>query len=110
MKIHIESLKINTIIGLLDFERVQKQQIILDLEAVYSYDRKSFLNYADLATLIEKEIQQSEYELLEEALWDLKEKITQEYPQITQLTLKIAKPDILSNCSVALSEYWDIEK
>ncbi len=110
MKIHIESLKIDTIIGLLDFERIEKQQIILDLEAVYSYDGKSFVNYADLVTVIEQEIKQCKYELLEEALLDLKEKITQKYPQITQLSLKIAKPDILSNCSVALSEYWDIKK
>lgn len=110
MKIHIESLKIDTIIGLLDFERIEKQQIILDLEAVYSYDSKSFVNYADLVTVIEQEIKQCKYELLEEALLDLKEKITQKYPQITQLSLKIAKPDILSNCSVALSQYWDIKK
>jgi len=110
VKIHIESLKIDTIIGLLDFERIEKQQIILDLEAVYSYDSKSFVNYADLVTVIEQEIKQCKHELLEEALLDLKEKITQKYPQITQLSLKIAKPDILSNCSVALSQYWDIKK
>ncbi len=109
MTIHIESLKIDAIVGILDFERVQEQQLIVDLQASYRYDKETFINYAELADLIEIEIKRSKYELLEEALLDLKEKITSQYPKITQLKLKISKPHILKNTSVALSHSWDMD-
>jgi len=108
MTVHIESLQIDAIIGLLDFEREQEQRVCIDLEAVYTYDKKLFINYADLAEIIEKQIKKEHYLLLEEALLDLKEKITETYPAIKTLKLKIAKPDILKNCTVALSQTWKI--
>lgn len=108
MTIHIESLQIDAIIGLLDFEREREQRVCIDLEAVYAYEQKSFINYADLAEMIKKQIKNERYLLLEEALLDLKEKITKTYPSIERLKLKITKPDILKNCTVALSQTWKI--
>ena len=109
MTIHIESLQIDAIIGLLDFEREREQQVSIDLEAVYTYDQKSFINYADLVEMIENQIKKERYLLLEEALLDLKEKISETYPLIEILKLKISKPDILKNCSVALSHTWHLK-
>ncbi len=109
MTIHIESLQIDAIIGLLDFEREREQQVSIDLEAVYTYDKKLFINYADLAEMIEKQIKKERYLLLEEALMDLKEKISETYPSIETLKLKITKPDILKNCKVALSHTWHLK-
>ncbi|MEA3492416.1 MAG: dihydroneopterin aldolase [Campylobacterota bacterium] len=106
MTIHIESLQIDTIIGLLDFERKKEQRIFIDLEATYIYEKGIFINYADLATLIESQIKQAQYELLEEALLEIKESIITCYPSIESLKLKITKPDILKNCHVALSHDW----
>ncbi|MEA3418648.1 MAG: dihydroneopterin aldolase [Campylobacterota bacterium] len=106
MTIHIESLQIDTIIGLLDFERDMEQRVIIDLEASYIYDRTEFINYADLAEMIEVRIKKQCYELLEEALLDIKEQILKAYPAIKTLQLKISKPDILHNCTVALSKSW----
>ena len=110
MKIHIESLQIDAIIGLLDFERLKEQRVIVDLELEYHYSKKSFINYADIAKLIELQIIESQYELLEDALLELKENITAKYPKIQTLFLKISKPDILDNSSVALSHIWIFNK
>jgi dihydroneopterin aldolase len=106
MTIHIESLRIDAIIGLHDFERDTEQPVIIDLEASYAYDRTEFINYADLAEMIEVQIKKQRYRLLEEALLDLKEQILEVYPAIKTLQLKISKPEILHNCTVALSKSW----
>jgi len=106
MTIHIESLTFNAIIGLLDFEREHTQRVVVDLKADYTYMDNRFIDYADLSLLIEKNIQQSRYELLEEALLELETLIVSSYPQITSLYLKISKPDILANATAALSQQW----
>jgi len=38
-------------------------------------------------------------------LW-LKDTIVSKYPQIKSLDIKITKPQILSNCSVGVSNFW----
>ena len=107
MIIHIESLTFDAIIGLLDSEREYTQRVIIDLEATYDYTVGDFIDYADLALLIEEKVKQAHYALLEDALIQLETLILSSYPQITSLYLKIAKPDILSNCTVALSQRWN---
>jgi len=106
MTIHIEALELDVIIGLLDFEREHTQRVLIDLEAAYTYREENFIDYADLVILMEKELKEKRYELLEEALLGLKSVITTAYPAVETLTLKIAKPDILPQCNVALSEQW----
>jgi len=107
MTIHIDSLQFDVIIGLLDFERDKPQRVLIDLEASYDYSNENFVNYADVASLIKKELKEKRYELLEEALLGLKNILFSTYPQLKTLKLKIAKPDILTECSVALSNSWE---
>ncbi|MCD6211814.1 MAG: dihydroneopterin aldolase [Sulfurovum sp.] len=107
MTIHIDDLQFDVIIGLLDFERDRPQRVIIDLEASYAYSNEDFINYADMVFLIQKELKEKRYELLEEALLGLKERLYTSYPQLKTLKLKIAKPDILKECSVALSHSWE---
>jgi dihydroneopterin aldolase len=107
MTIHIEALEFDVIIGLLDFEREKPQRVIIDLEASYTYENGTFINYADMVFLIEKELKDREYELLEEALLGLKEILCTTYPKLQRLMLKISKPNILSQCTVALSHTWN---
>ena len=109
MTIHIESLQFDTIIGLLDFERTTPQRIIIEVELSYQYTPSSFINYADLSNLIEEHIKLKQYELLEEALLGLKTMIDRSYNSVETLKLKIIKPDILDNCSVGLSQKWDLK-
>lgn len=106
MTIHIEALTFDTIIGLLDFERERPQKVVVDLEAAYPY-KESFLDYAEIVEMITAHIKQQRYELLEEALLGIKKVLLEHYPQITALKLKISKPDIISECSVALSHSWE---
>ena len=106
MTIHIEALSFDVIIGLLDFERDKPQRVIIDVEASYMYESKNFIDYADMALLIKNELKQKRYELLEDALLGVKSVLYTTYPQLKSLTLKIAKPDILPECSVALSDSW----
>ena len=106
MTIHIESLTFETIIGLLDFERERPQRVIIDLKASYAYEKK-YLDYAQIVILIQDELKTKKYELLEDALMGVKNTIIDSYPQIETLWLKITKPDIISKCSVALSNQWE---
>jgi len=106
MHIHIEQLTLEVIIGLLDFEREHTQRVIVDMEATYEYDREKFINYADIVLSIETELREKRYKLLEEALYGLQNLIITDYPEINTLKLKISKPDILPQCTVALSKTW----
>lgn len=106
MTIHIEDLTFDVIIGLLDFERDRPQRVIINLEASYDYSENDFIDYADMVLLIQNELREKRYELLEEALLGLKEILTTAYPTIQTLLLKISKPDILPECTVSLSKTW----
>ena len=107
MTIHIEALTFDVIIGLLDFERDRPQRVIIDLDASYDYSDENFIDYADIVFLIQKELKEKRYKLLEEALLGIKQILYRTYPQLQTLSLKITKPDILSECNVALSHVWE---
>lgn len=107
MTIHIEGLTTKAIIGILDFEREKAQNIIIDLELGYEYDKNNFLNYADIAQAVINDIQIKKYGLLEDALESLKEMLFSQYPHIKTLYIKLTKPDILKNCRVGLSKTWN---
>ena len=107
MTIHIEDLTFNVIIGLLDFERDKPQRIIINLEASYDYSDNRFIDYADMVLLIQNELKEKRYELLENALTGLKEILYTTYPNLETLSLKISKPDILPDCTVSLSKTWN---
>ena len=107
MTIHIEALTFDVIIGLLDFEQDKPQRIIIDMKASYAYTSKNFIDYADMVMLIQNELKEKRYKLLEDALLGLKSILYTTYPQLKSLSIKIAKPDILTECSVALSDTWN---
>lgn len=106
MTIHIEALTFDVIIGLLDSERDKPQPVIVDLEANYDYSNDAFIDYANIVILIQNELKQKRYLLLENALIGLKDILFTAYPQLKTLSLKISKPDILPECNVALSHRW----
>lgn len=106
MTIHIEQLTFDVIIGLLDFERVTPQQIVVDMTLEYHYESEKFINYADISTLIRTHLQEKKYLLLEDALLGTQASIVSYAPHTQKLWLKMSKPDILSDCSVALSHTW----
>jgi len=107
MTIHIEKLEISAIIGILDFERITTQTVIVDAHIDYYYKENQFINYAEVISIIETMIISKQYQLLEDALTDIQQKILQRYREIIKLNLKISKPNIIKNATVALSlEYF----
>jgi len=107
MTLHIEDLTFYVIIGLLDFEREKPQRVIINLEASYDYNNDEFIDYADMALLIQNELKEKRYELLENALLGLKELLYTSYPRLRTLSIKISKSDILDQCTVSLSKTWN---
>jgi len=106
MTIHIEELTLSSIIGILDFERVTPQPIVVDILIDYYYIDNNFINYADVISLVEELIKIQEYELLEDALNEIQEKLLHTYQNIKKLTLKISKPEIINHANVAISTQW----
>ncbi len=103
MTIHIDALTFPTIIGILDFERITPQNVVVDATIDYCYKNSDFINYAEVIATIESQIIEKKYELLEDALTDITILLLLKYPQIKNIYLKISKPDIISNAQVALS-------
>jgi dihydroneopterin aldolase len=103
MKIHIEDLKFQCIIGILDFEREKEQDVIIDLSIEYIYE-ELFINYADVAELVKKTMKKKKYLLIEDALRDLSQTLKENFSKINTLNLKITKPSILPDCRVSVEE------
>ncbi|RUM64866.1 MAG: dihydroneopterin aldolase [Sulfurimonas sp.] len=106
MKVHIQDLRFQTIIGILDFERITPQEVIINLELEYNYENE-FINYADVSALIKSSILTQEFLLIEDALLYLQVSLKKEFQEINTLTLKITKPSILPDCKVSVSLFKD---
>ena len=102
MKIEISDLTFKCIIGILDFERIKKQKVIVDLSFEYNFSKDNFINYAEISTLIEKTMKKEKFLLLEDAILHLESLLNNNY-KITNLNIKISKPTILKNCIVSLT-------
>lgn len=103
MKVYINDLKFKTIIGILPFERIKKQNVIIDMSFKYKYSnkKKEFVDYSLVVKDVKKLMKQNKYKLIEEALIDIKSKLNLKYP-IKNLKLKISKPNILKDCKVSV--------
>jgi len=103
MKIHIEDLRFKCIIGILDHERVNEQDVIVNFECEYEF-KNLYINYAEIVDLIKKTMIFSKFKLIEDAILSLKSEILKEFPLISSYTIKISKPSILADCSVSVSD------
>ena len=105
MKIYINDLEIEAIIGILECERVKKQKVVADIEIEYSYIKGCFLDYKKVSDIVSEMIIQNRYEILEDALIDITKKLKKTFSQIESLKIKLFKPDILKNCKVGVQLY-----
>ncbi|MFT7004364.1 MAG: dihydroneopterin aldolase [Sulfurimonas sp.] len=108
MIIHIEDLKFQCIIGILDFERVTPQDVIINIKINYKYEN-DFINYAEIVEIIKEIMIKSEFFLLEEALDNLNLKLVEEYFSIKSIQIKITKPSILPDCKVSVSNTYELD-
>jgi dihydroneopterin aldolase len=104
MTIEIRALTFECIIGILDFERVTPQKVVVDAAIDYTYTAGTFLDYAAVAARIKTEMIERRFELIEEALLFLTAALKAEYPAINSLELSISKPDILPDCRVCVTK------
>lgn len=102
MTIHIEDLRFYAILGILDFERVQEQEIIVDLVLEYTF-ASEFIDYSEVAKSITSEMKNQKFLLIEDALLFFQDHLKQKFPQINTLDLKITKPSIMPDCKVSVS-------
>ncbi len=102
MKIVIENLEFETILGILESERLTPQKISIVCTIEYTYTQNEFINYAEVARLIEETMIKEKFFLIEEALEFVSKTLKNSFPLIRELTMSIRKPNILSNCTVGV--------
>ncbi|WP_201352565.1 dihydroneopterin aldolase [Hydrogenimonas urashimensis] len=105
MRIRIESLSFEAVLGILAHERTTPQRILVDATIDYSYTPESFIDYAKVAKHIEKVMQEGAFHLIEEALETLFSTLKKNFPKIETIKITICKPDILPNCRVCVEDF-----
>jgi dihydroneopterin aldolase len=104
MTVSIRELTFECIIGILDFERLTPQRVIVDATLTYTYASNDFLDYAAVAEHIKAEMKRRRFELIEEALVSLGQTIKSAFPAVSSLEISITKPDILPDCRVSVAK------
>lgn len=102
MKVKIENLIFNCIIGILPFEREKEQRVIINCTFTYKYKNSDFIDYSKVASDIENIMIEKKFELLEDAILELKNFLNSKY-SMKKLKISIQKPDILPNCKVSIT-------
>ena len=103
LKVNIEDLTFNCIIGILDYEREKEQKVIIDISFEYFYDKSNFIDYSEVVFLVEKFMIKKQFNLIENAILFIRKKLKNKY-KIKNLKVKISKPDIIPNCVVSVEE------
>ncbi|GAA8292622.1 dihydroneopterin aldolase [Helicobacter pylori] len=102
--VHVHHFVFETILGILEFERLKPQKISVDLDLFYTeLSNKAYLDYIEIQELIQKMMQENQYLLIEDALKDLSHVLKTRYSEISELHLKISKLEISPNSQVGAS-------
>ena len=104
MYVSIDNLTFKTIIGILPFERVKKQRVILNISFRYNFtkNQKDFIDYSHVANMAKLIMKKEKFLLIEDAIIYLERALSGEF-KISKLHIEISKPDILKNCEVSVS-------
>jgi len=104
MVVTIDNLSFKAIIGILPFERKTKQKVIVDLSFEYMFHKDSddFIDYSIVVNIIKKTMKKKRFLLIEDAIIYLENKLNSTF-KISNLKLKITKPNILKDCIVGVS-------
>ncbi|MCB1644655.1 MAG: dihydroneopterin aldolase [Pseudomonadales bacterium] len=101
--VYIQGLKVETVIGVYDWERTIRQTLVFDLEfstdtrpAAINDDLTSTLDYGAIATFVTEFVGNSSYQLLETLGNDLSAALFGKFP-IDDVVMKIGKPGAVSN-------------
>jgi dihydroneopterin aldolase len=102
-KILIRQLQVDAIIGIHDYEKQQKQPVLIDLDltfdclpAAQSDDIKDALDYFAVCERVTHFVSSSRYELIETLAEAITELIFNEFP-CEQIELTLCKPNAVAN-------------
>lgn len=101
MKVYIQDLSFDCIIGILDFERQSEQKVIVNITFDYNFKHNQFIDYSHVANSVEKTMKKQKFKLIEDAIIFLQNKLTKKF-KMKNLVIKISKPNILNNCIVSV--------
>ncbi|WRF31265.1 FolB domain-containing protein [Helicobacter pylori] len=102
--VHIHHLVFETILGILEFERLKPQKISVNVDLFYTQlPNKAYLDYMEIQEIIQNTMREKQYLLIEDALKDLSQILKTRYKEITELYLKISKLEISPNSQVGAS-------
>ncbi|OOQ21283.1 dihydroneopterin aldolase [Helicobacter pylori] len=102
--VHIHNLVFETILGILEFERLKPQKISVNLDLFYTeLPNKVYLDYMEIQEIIQNTMREKQYLLIEDALKDLSHALKTHYKEISELFLKISKLEISPNSQVGAS-------
>lgn len=97
-EVFIKNLEFECIIGLLEFERLNSQKVIINA----SFIADEFVDYAKMCEKIEMDFKEKQFYKIEDALsyflLEFKEKI----PTLKCLKMEIIKPEIIKNAKVGV--------
>ena len=102
MKIEISHFSFKCIIGILAFERIKKQKVIVNISFEYNFSKDLFIDYSEISNLVKSTMKKEKFLLLEDAILYIESLLNNNY-KITNLYIKISKPTILKNCIVSLT-------
>ena len=102
MKIEISDLTFKCIIGILAFERIKKQKVVINISFEYDFSKDLFIDYSEVSNLVKSTMKKEKFLLLEDAILHLENLLNNSY-KISSLYIKISKPNILKDCVVSLS-------
>ncbi|MCQ2915910.1 FolB domain-containing protein [Helicobacter pylori] len=102
--VHVHNFVFETILGILEFERLKPQKISVDLDLFYTeLPNKTYLDYMEIQEIIQNTMREKQYLLIEDALKDLSHVLKTRYKEISELYLKISKLEISPNSQVGAS-------
>ncbi|MGL2426267.1 FolB domain-containing protein [Helicobacter pylori] len=102
--VHIHNLVFETILGILEFERLKPQKISVNVDLFYTeLPNKAYLDYMEIQEIIQNTMREKQYLLIEDALKDLSHVLKTRYKEISELFLKISKLEISPNSQVGAS-------
>ncbi|KEY39216.1 dihydroneopterin aldolase [Helicobacter pylori] len=102
--VHIHNFVFETILGILEFERLKPQKISVNVDLFYTeLPNKAYLDYMEIQEIIQNTMREKQYLLIEDALKDLSQILKTRYKEISELYLKISKLEISPNSQVGAS-------
>ncbi|WP_148799134.1 dihydroneopterin aldolase [Campylobacter concisus] len=92
----IKDYKFETIIGMLDFERVTKQEVQMNLEIRST----SFIDYVLIIDFVKNFYNERQFQSVEESLEETSKALKEKFGSLTSLKMEILKTEILPNAVV----------